>query len=363
MTTETTNNMDSFLKWLQWFAFVAIGGAATIITFYFIYTWGPISSNQNDWASLGTLLSGVFSFLGAIGTVGVMFLGIKQFKMQQNQITKQNKILDAQEKRANFDLYQNHLSSFKLFLTELENELKTIRFTNKNQLYQEVFPHNTQSSCSFAQENNIYLEKQIQAFNVTMAKCKEAKRSEDINGIIGSFGSLNEELLIEFEKQNFIGEISYISKSTNLKPLGVNVHLIDEYTYILMTLLERLTSFANVNIAIPPHFTHLEDNTALLEYSLNIITEDNHNELTRIAILSGDYYEACLTYLIEMQSSHEIKFIFCRNNLIDKESFIKAISLMKKAHDISKHSAIENIYNNMESHLKSPIEKLAYRRR
>lgn len=363
MNTETTNNMDKFLKWLQWFAFVAIVVAATIITFYFIYTWGPISSNQNDWASLGTLLSGVFSFLGAIGTVGVMFLGIKQFKIQQDQITKQNTILDAQEKRANFDLYQNHLSAFKLFLTELENEFKTIRFTNKNQLYKEVFPNNTQSTCSFTQEKNTYLEKQIRLFNVIMAKCKKVKNSKDIKKLIGCFASLNEELLIEFEKQSLIGDISYISKDTNLKPFGANVHLIDEYAYKMMTLLERLTSFADVNIPVAPHFTHLEDKTALLEYTLKNINEDNHKELTRIAIAGGDYYEDCLIYLIEMKISHMSRFIFCRNNLIDKESFINSISLMKKDHDISKSSEIEILYNNMQSHLKSAIEKFVYRKR
>lgn len=357
MNTETTNNMDKFLKWLQWFAFVAIVVAATIITFYFIYTWGPISSNQNDWASLGTLLSGVFSFLGAIGTVGVMFLGIKQFKIQQTQIKKQYTVLDAQEKRANFDLYQNHLSSFKLFLTELENELKTIHFINKNQLYKKIFPNNTEKQLSFTQTKSEFLTIQTQCFNEMIENCKTVDSYEDIERVIGGLISLNYGLLIECEQENLIGDISYIFNDTNHKPLGANVHLIDQYTYKIMTILERLASFADVRVHVSPRITYLEDNSSLLEYALKNITEEYRSGLKRIKITNDDFYEDCLKFLIEVQKYHKEPLNLAKRDLIDKQSFIERLAELKEFSDISKSPNIDTLYQQIEKHLESPVSK------
>ncbi|WP_413472555.1 hypothetical protein [Shewanella baltica] len=89
--------IDRWLKWLQRAAYVGIGVFAVILIAYAIkfraFNDGikAISNLPDDWSAFGSVLSGSSSLLGAVGTVGVMLLGIKQFKVQQQQINDQKK--------------------------------------------------------------------------------------------------------------------------------------------------------------------------------------------------------------------------------------------------------------------------------
>ncbi|MCS6153683.1 hypothetical protein G3465_12340 [Shewanella baltica] len=154
MSYDSNSDIDNLLKWLKGLALVGVLAATIIITLYFVYTWGPISSNQNDWAALGTLFSGVFSFLGAIGTVGVMLLGIKQFKVQQKQIeeqktrqdnfeAKQQEKWDKENEMLSFQKYQMHFEQFERHLMNFQNKNGDIlQFHSPLSLYKKVFKKN-----------------------------------------------------------------------------------------------------------------------------------------------------------------------------------------------------------------------------
>jgi hypothetical protein len=152
MNETMKNQLDDWLKGLGWLAIIGAIIAFCLIGFYTYFTRGTISNQQSDWASFGSFLSGVFSFLGAIGTVGVMLLGIKQFKVQQDQINAQTERQNSFEEKQgekwakenemlNFQKYQMHISQFNELLGSIEKEL-SITFKNKSDHYSEMFPNN-----------------------------------------------------------------------------------------------------------------------------------------------------------------------------------------------------------------------------
>ncbi|MCC4834804.1 hypothetical protein LMH66_19350 [Shewanella sp. 10N.7] len=213
MGKSSKAQMDTMLNLLKWFAFAGILIAVVMIAFYFWHIRGPISHNQNDWASLGTFFSGIFSFLGAIGTVGVMLLGIKQFKIQQEQIASQTERQDTFEKKQDykwekenemlrFQKYQMHFNQFDNLLVNIEKE-HSISFKNRAGLYFEIFPSNSFENCSFLPEmsnsafsntesNLIWLQKKIEEYNQT----PNAKNFREVNYAIKS---LTEMLDVSFE--------------------------------------------------------------------------------------------------------------------------------------------------------------------
>ncbi|MEM5504934.1 hypothetical protein WNY81_08735 [Shewanella frigidimarina] len=154
-TNETTDNFDVWLVWLKRAAYISIILFISIILSYFFNfaTWPlTMSSLTADWSAFGSLLAGSASFLGAIGTVGVMLLGIKQFKIQQAQIVAQTKRQDNFEEKQdkkwtkeneilNFQKYQMHTESFNQRLDGLERKWG-ISFKDNTALYISMFPNN-----------------------------------------------------------------------------------------------------------------------------------------------------------------------------------------------------------------------------
>jgi hypothetical protein len=155
LKNETIDNFDVWLVWLKRAAYISIFLFISIIFSYFFNfaTWPlTMSSLTADWSAFGSLLAGAASFLGAIGTVGVMLLGIKQFKIQQTQIVAQTKRQDNFEEKQdqkwakenemlNFQKYQMHISQFNELLSSIEKEL-SITFKNKSDHYVKMFPNN-----------------------------------------------------------------------------------------------------------------------------------------------------------------------------------------------------------------------------
>ncbi|MEH6734028.1 MAG: hypothetical protein V7690_05230 [Shewanella sp.] len=182
MNKTKKSQLDDWLKGLGWLAIIGTIIAFCLIGFYTFFTRGTISNQQSDWAAFGSFLSGVFSFLGAIGTVGVMLLGIKQFKVQQDQIDaqteRQNNFEEKQEKKwakenemLNFQKYQMHISQFNNLINALEIE-RDANFLHKSSLYNFAFPDNNYSSTSFTKTSKYSLlyhldEKITKILNIT----------------------------------------------------------------------------------------------------------------------------------------------------------------------------------------------------
>lgn len=131
------------LKQILWSFGIVLGAFAVIV--FGLYWWnvGPISSDHTAWSSFGSLLSGVFTIVGAGATVGtLLFLGKQNHDMQE--VTK------AQMATLTFERYINHRKLFADHLQELVALHKdSFTFRDPSSLYSAIFPKNSPHHCSF----------------------------------------------------------------------------------------------------------------------------------------------------------------------------------------------------------------------
>ncbi|WP_350649110.1 hypothetical protein [Pseudomonas sp. HY13-MNA-CIBAN-0226] len=131
------------LKQILWSFGIVLGAFALIV--FGLYWWnvGPISSDHTAWSSFGSLLSGVFTIVGAGATVGtLLFLGKQNHDMQE--VTK------AQMATLTFERYINHRKLFSDQLQELVALHKNaFTFRDPSSLYSAIFPENSPHHCSF----------------------------------------------------------------------------------------------------------------------------------------------------------------------------------------------------------------------
>jgi hypothetical protein len=245
MNETNKSQLDDWLKKLSWLAVVGVFIVLFLIGLYFYSTIGVISKQQNDWAAFGSFLSGVFSFLGAIGTVGVMLLGIKQFKVQQDQINaqteRQNSFEEKQEEKwakeneiLNFQKYRMHVSEFNNLLEGIEKDHHII-FKNKYGLYNQLFPNNNSYHTSFSVANEqsliSFLENYLKQFYTLAYRYKKLPNACDFNNMIGLVGAINNALNIDFihsesdEKNQLICFGINIKKIQSIIDIGVETIL------------------------------------------------------------------------------------------------------------------------------------------
>jgi hypothetical protein len=227
MIIDTKNNMDKLFKWLTSLALVAFLVAVAIITFYFINTWGPISSNQNDWASLGSLLSGVFSFLGAIGTIGVMVLGLYQFKELKKQ-TDEISMLN------HFEMFTKHNQIFSDFLVHVESKVVTYySMPNHFTLYKKIYPNNSIKNLSFQHDEEFINTLKLE-YQALITRFEEDVNDVLVNDLVNfegtlSLGRRNNKSNIILKTESGIGCLAPLEIAHKLYALGHIIGMIHEF--------------------------------------------------------------------------------------------------------------------------------------
>lgn len=114
-------------------------------TVFYLYArnLGDISHTDGPWSSFGSLLSGVFTLVGAGATIGTLL-----FLSKQNQYMQ--KVTEAQLSAMNFEQYINHRRLFMDRLHELENTFeKKFVFVDGERLYNLIFPNNGPTNLEF----------------------------------------------------------------------------------------------------------------------------------------------------------------------------------------------------------------------
>lgn len=121
---------------------IFISPAIAVLWLYSI-NLGGLSKSPNDWAAFGSLLSGVFTYIAASGTMGTLIFLIYQQ-------SKNNKILERQIIFQNFEEYEKHK---KLFFENLEEIRKhyndDISFPQRDRVYSSIFYMNSPSSMQY----------------------------------------------------------------------------------------------------------------------------------------------------------------------------------------------------------------------
>lgn len=129
------------LKKIAWLFGVPLVGFAGYVFYLYGHNLGDISHQHEPWSSFGSLLSGVFTLVGAGATIGTLvYLSHQNKKMQE--------VTQAQLDAFKFERYLNHRKLFNENLSELLTTQKhTFAFRDPSHLYNEIFPENSPHQC------------------------------------------------------------------------------------------------------------------------------------------------------------------------------------------------------------------------
>ncbi|MEN4750745.1 hypothetical protein ABEH28_13360 [Pseudomonas sp. Ps21-P2] len=132
------------LKKIAWLFGVPLVGFAGYVFYLYGHNLGDISHKHEPWSSFGSLLSGVFTLVGAGATIGTLvYLSEQNKKMQE--------VAQAQLDAFRFERYLNHRKLFNENLSELVTTHKnTFTFRDPSHLYNSIFPENSPHQCELS---------------------------------------------------------------------------------------------------------------------------------------------------------------------------------------------------------------------
>ncbi|MCL1043417.1 hypothetical protein L2712_17440 [Shewanella marisflavi] len=255
-------NIDSFDNWLIWLKRAAYLGIivflSVLISYFANFAQWPwrLSPLPEDWSSFGSVLAGASAFLAAIGTVGVLLISIKQFKLQQKQIEEQAKRQDEFEElqkdkwdkeneMLNFQKYQMHYSSFEELLDNYCNDNK-VEITSRNKLYKKLFPNNTfENTCLSNDEADIFEGEINHLINFYLRCLKELKAfntDKDI-AVLNASNLITTLLHINPQQTLKNGDIE-IKRNDDFIFSGLNLHNADSTMRNIGDLIRNLQRFS-----------------------------------------------------------------------------------------------------------------------
>lgn len=104
---------------------------------------GNISHKPDDWGAFGSLLSGMFTYIAAVGTMGTLIFLV----YQQG---KNNELINRQLALQTFDEYEKHRKLFFEKLSEIESHYDNeIVFPQRERVYSSIFHMNSPSRMQY----------------------------------------------------------------------------------------------------------------------------------------------------------------------------------------------------------------------
>ena len=105
---------------------------------------GNISHKPDDWGAFGSLLSGIFTYIAAVGTMGTLIFLV----YQQG---KNNELINRQLALQTFEEYERHRKLFFEKLSEIESHYDNeIVFPQRERVYSSIFHMNSPSTMQYA---------------------------------------------------------------------------------------------------------------------------------------------------------------------------------------------------------------------
>jgi hypothetical protein len=345
---------DEFDKWLVWLKNAAIAGVfifVIIIVVYFIH-FHPFSNKYNllsdvseDWGAFGALLGGSSSLLASIGTVGVMLLGIKQFKLQQAQIEAQRIRQDTlEEKQKDMWALQERLSKVQIKKLRIEDFIQTLKSieisTNNNLLFTNKFELlNSLASDSYLSNHNAELKEAITNFNDKIEKSKNiAEKNNDLKLPKISITCLYFLIRTIFDRLSLIhaaepksGDLYFLEQS-----YGYNLHMHEASVFTLNDILNKLQN-NGILIDLPEiknEFRLKRDEV------INTINQSENYQLFSIhSSIKGYYYLLQIYFeLIDTKEQELLPDLFSfRNGMFGIEQFkdpLFSLEFIKKARKV-----------------------------
>ncbi len=218
--------------WLKnpwiWLGLIVIA-LVSILLFLYWYHMGDsgFSDKNQDWAAFGSYLSGIFTMFAAIGTVGTLFILIRQQKEQQDALT--------------FDRCQSHYSLFCEKLKSIETLCgNSFSFNNPMKLYGDIFPDNNPTGFSSAKGNEKKLNDLLFAYEQLYKCLDESNDLREIDSFLYSIVKMNAYLSISFLGDPADGDYCYEGRR-----IGLNRHKPRIYHHYLI--ISELLRFSGVD--------------------------------------------------------------------------------------------------------------------
>ncbi|WP_419736512.1 hypothetical protein [Pseudomonas sp. COR18] len=262
-------------KWITYFMVgsLAVGVAVTVgVLVAYGMNLGAISSSAADWGNFGSVLSGAFTLLGSVTTFGTLvFLLIQQRRNEESQRAQETQRQEAQDKHdkvisrqleaQTFEQYLKHREVFFDRLESLEATFNhTVRFTNKDALYQWIFPRNCPTHCSYdvdlsSEQGQAAGLGQLHDNLLELRDLLRARPLQDGQGfsIIDMMWRIRQQLHVAYLPDAVDGDISL--RGVNL---GINLYALRESLEVILLTVNSILFYSG-NKEVEPFYGILND--------------------------------------------------------------------------------------------------------
>lgn len=253
-----------WLKDYKWIAYatalsVAISLVVTVVVLVaYGVKLGPISSKPDDWGSFGSVLSGAFTLLGSVTTFGTLvFLLVQQRKNDEYQRIQEDDRQEVQKKHdevilrqleaQTFEQYLKHREVFFDRLESLESTFEgEVRFTNKDALYQWVFPNNCPTYCSYVVELSATDGKssgliKLRESYLSLGRLLTVRPVPEslAYSVLEIMRRIREQLYMSYQGKRFDGDVCF--GKTNL---GINIYSLAESLEVIVLTVNSIFFYA-----------------------------------------------------------------------------------------------------------------------
>lgn len=253
-------------KWL-WIAIVAFGVippviilllydysvSGTVFSLYSKGVSGSLSKESGHWSDFGSLLSGVFTLLGAIASLATLIFllqqqkkgeqdRLEQLRIQRDIQNKSDEHLHSEKELMNFEMYKIHKDMFDSLLDNLEKQMNNgMKFVSRSFLYKNIFPDNGfyHFNGKATLDNKCILPSLINDFKHILSTLPNINCIISANAFFANFNMLNSNLGLK--GGNDFHEFDVIFRN---KFIGINIFDIRDGLYELSQVIDELLGFS-----------------------------------------------------------------------------------------------------------------------
>lgn len=297
-----------------------------------------ISDTVNDWGSFGSLIGGIFTFLGAMATVAtLLFLREQQKRSEESYSVQQEKhdeVVKKQLAAQTFEQYYKHRKIFKERLDDLAELFNNvIVFRNLDRVYNAIFENNKPINCEYT---------------VMLSDVKGTKAG-DLNDCIAIYDSINElldqqnidmqdiqfmhrvmrlqwHLGFEYIGEKKEGDIYYFEKNS-----GINIFNISEALSRIEIVLNSILFYSgNKELS---KISHKGQGTLIRDMLYKVITQDKRVQEVCSIFAEKD---SLLLKLYDLFLDYEHMSLSANSDLMFR--YAKLISILSDCEEIQKLS-------------------------
>jgi len=194
----------------------------------FSFSMRDVSHKADDWSAFGSLLSGLFTLSGAIGTVATLIFAIHQNKQlskeakkradQDEESAKKNEeFMSFQKERISFEKFKIHQSMFNDLLDKIEKDSKgQFYFHSRSVLYKNLFPHNSFSNCITKGDIEDSTPSNLKDLHITCLLISDKFRSDlyykDASEFLRDVMKIQNSLMVTIERKAQEGDLLFAGK-------------------------------------------------------------------------------------------------------------------------------------------------------